>query len=146
MNQTTTYVYIDFLVLLTGVCGCTPEGRGNGSNGPRIAYDQNNKLLSMLIQNILRWLLGKSHCWSWEEDCGWWSGKDCGWWSRDWWNLWLKDCLQWSNLHPWTCHRHLYRNAEISSCNAWGTSRVYCACIYYLFEQWLSPTKKALYI
>ena len=37
MNQTTTYVYTDYLVLLTGVCGCTPEGRGreNGSNGQR---------------------------------------------------------------------------------------------------------------
>ena len=69
MNQTTTYVYTDYLVLLTAVCGCTPEGRGNGSNGPRIAYYQNDKLLSMLIQNILCWLLGKSHCWSW-EDCG----------------------------------------------------------------------------
>ena len=79
MNQTTTYVYIDFPVLLTGVCGCTPEGRGggNGSNGPRIAYYQNDKLLSMLIQNILCWLLGKSHYWSWDEDCGLWSGKDC---------------------------------------------------------------------
>ena len=43
MNEATTYVYTDYLVLLTGVCGCTPEGRGKGGMVP---MDIENSILS----------------------------------------------------------------------------------------------------
>ena len=41
----------------------------------------------------------------------------------------------------------LHRNAKIYSWNTPGTSRVYCAYIYHLFEQWSSQEQqKALCI
>ena len=73
----------------------------------------------MLIQNILCWLLRKSHCWSWEEDCGCWSGKDYGVMEQGLVELVAEGLPPVEQSAPVeNATDILYRYAEISSCNA----------------------------